>query len=155
MRAKLFALMVLVCAVATPAALTDQLSAQTAEAIYYQPDGVIKVVPESPLADVRYSGEILRSDGSVYWSSILVALGGESEVFLMESQSRILYDMPDGAYTVTLHPQSGSFEDVTASLTVHTEKSSGGIDLMVVALAVLLIAAIAVAAFLIYRRQKA
>lgn len=155
MKAKLIAVLILASAMVSPVMLSDQSSGTSAEAVYYQPDGVIKVVPESPLAEVQWSAEILNADGSVYWSSLLVALGGEAEVFLMEVQSRVLYDMPDGTYKVILHPKSGSYEDVTASLVVHTEQPSGSGDLTVVALAVVLIALVIAAVFLIYRRRMA
>ena len=154
MKSKLIAVLILASAMVSPVMLSDQSSGTSAEAVYYQPDGVIKVVPETPLAEVPWGAEILRSDGTVYWSSILVSYGGESEVFLMEVQSRVLYDMPDGTYTVTLYPKSGSFEDVTATLVVHNEQPSGNNDSMIVILAVVLIAVVIVATFLIYRRTR-
>lgn len=128
-----------------------------AKATYYQQDGVVRMTLEGPLPPVNWGGEILNSDGTLYWDSMLVAFGGEEEVFLKEAKSRILYEIPEGTYTVCLYPNSGSYDDVTATMVVHGPQSGGddGNVLLIAGLVIVLIAALGAAALLIIRRGKA
>ena len=138
------------------AVVTISLPAADAEvkATYYQQDGVVRMTFDEPLPQVYWGGEIINSDGTTYWESILVALGGEEEVFLMESGSRILYEIPDGKYTVNLYPRSGAYDDISAIMTVqntHDEGSANGMLLVIGAVAAI---AIILAAILIVRRSR-
>lgn len=155
-RSMAFALLATMLLALSSAVLFVPGSDADAKVTYYQQDGVVRITLDEPLPTVNWGGEILNSDGTLYWESILVAFGGEEEVFLKEAKSRILYDIPNGTYTINLYPKSGSFDDVTATMVVQNSHpdTEDGSSLVIAGLAVVLVAVIGVAAFLLIRRRK-